>query len=160
MASIFYKINPKIKYVIFDTKEVNLIQYYYLKMNNIPVSLNPNFNNKGINLISNISDIKLIKKYFACFKKYKSIVIANWSLSEMPIFFRKRLDFIYKYFYFILISFQDKFENINNSDYFLNIQKKLNKKKYKSIIYPIYSMNKNLFTNKKNFYLFIKNLEC
>ena len=29
MASIFYKINPNIKYFIFDTKEVNLLQYYY-----------------------------------------------------------------------------------------------------------------------------------
>jgi len=160
MATIFYKINPKIKYVIFDTKEVNLIQYYYLMMNNIPVSINYNPNNKkGVSLISNVKDIKFIKK-LTYFKKNKTIVIANWSLSEMPIFFRQKLNFIYKIFKFILISFQDKFENINNFNYFSNVHKNLNKKKYKSNIFPIHTMNSNFFTNRKNFYLFINNLQC
>lgn len=160
MATIFYKINPNIKYVIFDTKEVNLIQYYYLKMNNIPVSINSNPNNKkGVSLISNFKDIKFLKK-LTYFKKNKTIVIANWSLSEMPIFFRQKLNFIYKIFKFILISFQDKFENINNFNYFSNVYKNLNKKKYKSNIFPIHTMNSNFFTNRKNFYLFINNLQC
>jgi len=78
----------------------------------------------------------------------------------MPIFFRQKLNFIYKIFNFILISFQDKFENINNFNYFSNIQKNLNKKKYKSNIFPIHTMNSNLLTNRKNFYLFINNLQC
>jgi len=159
MASIFYKINPKIKYVIFDTKEVNLIQYYYLKMNNIPASLNSSPNNTGVNLISNIDDIKLTKK-LKCLSKNKAIIIANWSLSEMPIILRKKLNFIYKVFNFILISFQDKFENINNLNYFRKIQKNLNKTKYKSNIYDINTMNSNLFSKRKNFYLFINNLGC
>jgi hypothetical protein len=159
MATIFYKINPNIKYVIFDTKEVNLIQYYYLKMNNIPVSINSNLNNKGVSLISNVKDINLIKK-LTYLKKNNTIVIANWSLSEMPIFFRQKLNFIYKIFNLILISFQDKFEKINNFNYFSIIQKNLNKKKYKSNIFPIHTMNSSLFNSRKNFYLFIKNLQC
>ena len=38
MASIFQKISTKIKYIIYDTREVLLLQYYYLKMNNYNVS--------------------------------------------------------------------------------------------------------------------------
>ena len=47
LASTFKKINKNCKYVIFDTPEVNLIQYYYLKKNNIEV----NFYNKKIKKI-------------------------------------------------------------------------------------------------------------
>ena len=78
----------------------------------------------------------------------------------MPIILRKKLNFIYKVFNFILVSFQDKFENINNLNYFRKIQKNLNKKKYKSNIYDINTMNSNLFSKRKNFYLFINNLGC
>ena len=42
-----------------------------------------------------------------------SLFIANWSISEMPLKLRKK---ILKYIFnvnYILISFQDKFENIN-----------------------------------------------
>ena len=34
---IFSKINQKIKYTCFDTYYVNLLQYYYLKHNNLDV---------------------------------------------------------------------------------------------------------------------------
>ena len=40
MARIFFKINKNIKYLIFDTKLVNLLQYYYLKQNKINVGFN------------------------------------------------------------------------------------------------------------------------
>jgi hypothetical protein len=52
MARIFSKINHKIRYTIFDTFEVNLLQYYFLKLNKLKVSIE---NNKSrINLISSI----------------------------------------------------------------------------------------------------------
>ena len=34
VAQIFYKISNKVNYYIYDMYEVNLLQYYYLKMNN------------------------------------------------------------------------------------------------------------------------------
>jgi hypothetical protein len=41
MAKIFKKkINPKLNYIIFDTKEVSLLQYYYLKKSNVKVTIN------------------------------------------------------------------------------------------------------------------------
>ena len=37
MARIFSKINKKIRFTCFDTIFVNLLQYYYLKHNNLNV---------------------------------------------------------------------------------------------------------------------------
>ena len=37
MARIFSKINRNIKYICFDTFCVNLLQFYYLKHNNLNV---------------------------------------------------------------------------------------------------------------------------
>ena len=37
MARIFSKINKDIKYTCFDTYCVNLLQFYYLKYNNLDV---------------------------------------------------------------------------------------------------------------------------
>ena len=37
MARIFSKINSNVRYTCFDTHNVNLLQYYYLKHNNLDV---------------------------------------------------------------------------------------------------------------------------
>ena len=152
MASIFYKINPNIKYFIFDTKEVNLLQYYYLAMNNLSVSLGIDKTSR-INLLNNIDDLKKIKNTFLKPKK-SAILIANWSISEMPFSLRRKLNFIYKSLSYILISFQDVFENVDNISFFNKIKKNffLNS----SIIIPIKTMNNNIFSSTKNFYLFFK----
>ena len=68
MARIFSKINNKINYTIFDTKPVNLLQFYYLKLN-----LNVGFDKEQIKLISKI---KTSNK-----KLQKSLFIANWSIN-------------------------------------------------------------------------------
>lgn len=153
MASIFYKINPNIKYFIFDTKEVNLLQYYYLAMNNLSVSLGIDKTSR-INLLNNINDFKKIKNIFLKQQK-KGILIANWSISEMPFSLRRKLNFIYKSLSYILISFQDVFENLDNIRFFNKIKKNffLNS----SIIIPIKTMNNNIFSSTKNFYFFSKN---
>ena len=70
----FFKINKKINYTIYDMYEVNLLQYYYLKMNNHNPKLN-SYKNK-INLINRLNDLKKFKN--------NNLLIANWSLSEFP----------------------------------------------------------------------------
>ena len=60
--------------------EVNLLQYYYLKMNNHNPKLN-SYKNK-INLINKLDDLKKFKN--------NTLLIANWSLSEFPLNFRKK----------------------------------------------------------------------
>jgi hypothetical protein len=86
----------------------------------------------------------------------KTLLIANWSLSEMPLKLRSKiLKLIFKIPY-IIISFQDKFENINNIKYFKKIRKKLDKKGYKTLINSLEHYNNAFLNTNKHFYLFAK----
>ena len=77
MADIYKKINKNVSYTIYDMFEANLLQFYYLKMNNYNPVINKISN--GLCLTSNLNLLyKISKKY----KNY--LLIANWSLSEFP----------------------------------------------------------------------------
>ena len=151
MARIFFKISQKIKYVIFDTFEVNLLQYYYLKINKLKVAIE--------NKKSKINLIYSVNKFNNCINYRngsKTLLIANWSLSEMPLKLRNKIiKLIFKIPY-IIISFQDKFENINNVKYFKKIKKKLDEKGYKTIISSLEHYNNAFLNTNKHFYLFAK----
>ena len=145
MARIFSKINQKIKYTCFDTYYVNLLQYYYLKHNNLDVG----FSKK--NNYSLISDLKKINNNHIT--KRKSLFIANWSLSETPIKFRNNFITIIKKSEFILICFQEKFEDINNLQYFNGLKSKIsNRYQIKILKNKFYTGN---IINKHNHYFFI-----
>ena len=140
MARIFSKINNNIKYICYDTYYVNLLQYYYLKHNN----LNVGFKKKNkFYLTSNIN--KNIKD---C-----DLFIANWSLSETPINFRRKFIKIISSSKYILICFQEKFEDVNNLKYFNSLKLKLSKK-YNIIIEKNKFYKGNIFF-KQNHYFFI-----
>jgi hypothetical protein len=151
MARIFFKICQKIKYIIFDTFEVNLLQYYYLKINKLKVGIE--------NKKSKVNLIYSINKFNNCFNyrnKSKTLLIANWSLSEMPLKLRNKIfKLIFKIPY-IIISFQDKFENINNIKYFKKIKNKLDRRGYKTLISGLQHYNNAFLNTNKHFYLFAK----
>ena len=153
MARIFSKINKKIKYIIFDTFEVNLLQYYFLKLNKLETDIE---NNKSkINLISSINTVNNSINY--C-NNSRTLLIANWSLSEMPIKLRNKIfKLIFKIPY-ILISFQDRFENINNIKYFRKIREKLHTQGYKTQISSLKYYNNAILNTNKHFYLFAKKI--
>ncbi len=141
MADIFSKINKKVNYTIYDMYEVNLLQYYYLKMNNH----NPKFNsNKNkINLINRLNDLKKFKN--------NTLLIANWSLSEFPVNFRKKFLSVIKNSKCTIISFQQNFEKINNYNFFTKQIKKLGYN-YTSKIDTFDHYN-NSFLNKNKHYI-------
>ena len=142
MARIFSKINSKISFTCFDTGFVNLLQYYYLKQNN----LNVGFSKKNkFYLISNTKKMNISTS--------NSLFIANWSLSETPINFRKKFFKLIKNSKLILISFQENFENIDNLKYFKNLKKKLEKKFETKIINN--KFYKGNFFKKQNHFFFI-----
>ena len=152
MAQIFKKINEKCTYVIFDTKEVNFLQYYYLQMNKIPVVMNKIKTGK-ICLINNLDLIKKFNKKIT--RNSNSLFIANWSISEMPIILRNNILNKIKNFSNSIISFQEKFENINNKNYFAKYKKKIEKKVFFEIEkFKFYK--KNFFNKNDHFYLFTK----
>ena len=64
MASIFQTLSKKIKYIIYDIREVLLLQYYYLKMNDCDVSLvSPQKNIFLTNNLLKLENVLLKKKY-------------------------------------------------------------------------------------------------
>ena len=146
MASIFQKLSKKIKYIIYDTREVLLLQYYYLKLNNCDVSfVSPN---KHIFLINNLFKLKNI---FSQKKYKKKLLIMNWSFSEIPIYERVKIEYLIYKFDYIIISFQDKFENINNIKYFNELKNKLKKYRFEVQMEDILTMK---FSSKVNHYYF------
>ena len=150
MARIFSKINKRIKYICFDTNYINLLQYYYLKQNN----LNVGFSKK--NNFCLISDLKNIKKYLPN-KIRKYLFIANWSLSETPIKFRENFFDVIKNSHLILISFQEKFEEIDNLKYFNNMKKKLSHNFNVKIINNEFYKG-NIFNYQKHYFLIGKRI--
>ncbi len=140
MARIFSKINKEIKYTCFDTCYVSLLQYYYLSHNNLNVGFSKN---KKYYLTSDFDNLNGKNDLF----------IANWSLSETPLNFRKKFVGQISNSDYILISFQEIFENINNSKYFNDLKNKLKGKfQIKIIKNKFYKGN---FLNKQNHYFFI-----
>ncbi len=153
MAQIFKKINKNCTYVIYDTAEVNLLQYYYLQMNKIKVVMNKIVDGK----VCLINELDLIDKFNDIIKQnIYSLLIANWSISEFPINLRNKIINKTKKFVNLIISFQEKFENINNKVYFLNYQKKIEKKVFTKLEKLKY-YKKSFFNKNNHFYFFTKN---
>lgn len=151
MASIFQTISRKIKYIIYDVKEVLLLQYYYLGMNNYDVSfVSPQ---KNIFLINDLSKLKI----FFLKKEYQNkLLIMNWSFSEIPLDARGRMENLIYNFDYIIITFQDKFEKINNINYFNNLKNKLVKFNFSVEIEKIITMK---FSSSVNHYYFFAKYE-
>ena len=146
MASIFQTLSKKIKYIIYDIREVLLLQYYYLKMNNYDVSFVSS--KKNIFLTNNIFKLKntLLKK-----NNKKKLLIMNWSLSEIPLHTRSSIENLIYNFNYMIISFQDKFEKIDNINYFNSLKNKLTKYKFDIKIEKITTMK---FSSRVNHYYF------
>jgi hypothetical protein len=144
MAHLINKYSSPKKYIIFDTPEVVLLQYYYLKNLNYDVGFdNENFK---IILVSNLNKLNILIKRF---KNNKKFLISNWALSEMPISLRKKLSSLFFVSENFLMSFQNKFEEIDNFKFFNYIKNRLIGTK----IFPIREMN---FLNSNKHYYFFK----
>ncbi len=147
MARIFSIINRKINYTCFDTYYVNLLQFYYLKYNNLNVGFTKKNN---FFLSSNLKKFQNLENH----RSY-SLFIANWSISETPIKFRKKFEIIIKNSNYLLISFQEYFENIDNLKYFKKLKREIsNNFETKIIKNKFYSGN--LIEKQNHFYFLAK----
>ena len=144
MADIFKKINKKISYTIYDMFEANLLQYYFLKMNNHKPIIGNTAGN--LNLINNLKQLNTLTE-----NKTKYILIANWSISEFPIKYRKNFFKTISKSEYSIISFQENFENINNLKFFKKMLKNLDSKfNFKLQTFDHYN---NSFVNNNKHYL-------
>jgi len=145
MARIFNQINKNISYTCYDTFYVSLLQFYYLKHNNLKVGYKSN------DKISLNYHFNQIKNYYQ--KNSKYLFIANWSLSETPIKLRKKFNKIISGSEYILISFQEEFEDINNLNYFKKLKDKISNQFDVKIIKNKYYRGN--FIYKQNHYYFL-----
>jgi hypothetical protein len=101
------------RYVIFDWPEFSLLQEFYLKLSSTSQTVlrTPSEEN-GIYLIN---DPEKLHEFFE--RPCRSLLIATWSMSEMPVVLREKLLTIVSPSYF-LITYQKKFGEINNEAYF------------------------------------------
>ncbi len=139
MADIFIKINKNVNYTIYDMYEVNLLQFYYLKMNKHKPKLNTNKNK--INLVNKLNYLNT----------NNSLVIANWSLSEFPLKFRNKFFSTIKNSKYAIISFQKNFEKIDNFNFFNKQINRLGSKYIAKI--DTFDHYNNSFLNKNKHYI-------
>ena len=125
MAKIFQEINQDVDYTIFDLPEINLLQYYYLKSNYINFKIDQKDSDK---ILTSKIDLLNAKIDFLKNTGKKIMVIANWSISEMPLKLRDKLIFLFENCDYGIISYQSEFENISNNQYFHNLKEKLSNK--------------------------------
>jgi hypothetical protein len=121
-------------------------------MNKIPVVINKIETGK-VCLINKVTMIRRFNKIAA--RDKSSLFIANWSISEMPIKLRNDILGKTTNFHHSIIGFQEKFENINNINYFINYKKKIERKcsvRIKKLQY----YKKSFFNKSNHFYFFTK----
>ena len=90
--------------------------------------------------------------------KSNDLFIANWSLSETPIFFREKFFKVINRSRYILISFQEYFEDINNLKYFNKLKKRLNNS-FEIRIEKNEYYKGNIFNNQNHYFLIGKKLK-
>ncbi len=144
MAKIFQEINPNVDYTIFDLPEVNLLQYYYLKSNYINFKIDQIDSDK---ILTSKIDILSTKIDLLKNRGKKIMVIANWSISEMPLKLRDKLIFLFENCDYGIISYQSEFENISNKQYFQNLKEKLSNQ-FTLKLNDINAMNSKFNSNK------------
>lgn len=137
LSSIALKILKPKKITIFDLEIFIFLQKVYLG------NIINNFLMHKFNFHNNLTSLRVSQKKFR-----PNLTFAMWSLSEMPIKLRENLIPIIFDSDFILIGYQEKFENINNLAYFKNLQKKKLNYKFQNIKVPYLKNNFYLFAEK------------
>ena len=120
MCRLFYKLGFRGKYVIFDLPAFSLLQRYYLRTLGFPVRSAAELvqTKTGIACVSDIQHlVPLLTNHL---KPKHSMFIATWSLSESPINIRESILPLTSEFESFLIAYQDRFGEVNNTDYFDN----------------------------------------
>lgn len=148
MTLNFYKINKKSNFILYDTFELTLLQYYFLIKNSLDaVILNNSIEKKQFQLIS---DMHLLKKSITTIDpEHKNLFIANWSISEIPLPLRHELLILLKKFDYKFITFNNMYADIDNIEFFNKLKLDEEEKGNMCIIKPIKF-------HKNNYYFFSK----
>ena len=125
MSRLIHNCDFSGKYVIFDLPVFSALQKFYLKSIGIQVLKPEEFKSDKPGVIC-ISNLELFQELVSELSKVKeSLFIATWSLSETPLVFREKFKPSLKFYKNYLIGFQKRFNEVDNIEYFHEIQKDL-----------------------------------
>jgi len=118
MCRLTHRLGFKGKYVIFDLPAFSLLQQYYLKSLGLPcVDYEELWTTQcGIACLSEFEGFRNLLSHYCTSEE--CLFIANWSLSEVPTSFRNEVLASITHCRAILISYQQRFEEIDNMIFF------------------------------------------
>ncbi len=108
------------KYIIYDLPHFSALQKYYLKSSGFKIYSTDAFKTakNGIVCISDLESVDLLLRQNTSMEN--SLFVATWSISEAPISIRKSIIPIISKFENFLVAYQNKFEKVDNIEYFGN----------------------------------------
>jgi hypothetical protein len=123
MCRLLHNCNFSGKYIIFDLPVFSALQRFYLKCVGLKILKPEEFKSDKSGVVC-ISDLQQFEDLISIkIKENESLFIGTWSLSETPLIFREKFKTNLKSYKNYLVGFQEKFNEVDNVDYFQNIQK-------------------------------------
>ena len=132
MCRLFYNLGFQGKYVLFDLPAFSALQVYYLKALGLPVKTTSDFIESKNGIIS-VSDFETLDNILVDHNQSTmKMFIAMWSISETPVRTRKKILSQTSDFHSLLLGFQDRFEEVDNLEYFGKWKESMNKFEWNS----------------------------
>jgi hypothetical protein len=145
VCRLFHNLGFTGKYIIFDLPHFSALQQFYLKALGLPVREVTDYQ-KVESGIFFVCSLEALGDLVRDAESEKSLFIATWSLSEAPIHIREKILPIAERLNNILIAYQDRFEDVDNQEYF---------RSWKTIMSPIYSWHEQMISHLPgSYYLF------
>lgn len=148
MCRLFFNINFKGKYIIYDLPYFTKLQEYYLKNLNLPLLSLDDFNTKDSGILC-ISDLKSLEKVLFNLTNNKNLFIATWFFSETALHFRDSFSKVLLNFKNFLIAYNIYFGEVDNSIYFDEFYKSFENIKWLEFKNPSIDKSYYLFGKQK-----------
>jgi hypothetical protein len=145
VCRLLHNLGFKGKYIIFDLPHFSALQRFYLKALGLPVREIVDYQQTESGIFF-VSSLEVLSDLVSNAGRGKGLFVATWSISEAPIHIREEILPIAKRLNNILIAYQDRFEDIDNEEYF---------RSWKSTVGPAYSWHESLIPHLPgSYYLF------
>lgn len=119
MCRLFHNLGFSGTYIIFDLPHFSALQKYFLSSLNIHVGQEKAV---GEMIVQLTTDSAELEDFAGRFAEKKGLLLATWSVSEMPLELREQLRPLYKQFAILFFAFQSVFEEVDNVKYFHGIE--------------------------------------
>ncbi|GAN33374.1 MAG: hypothetical protein DYG83_06000 [Candidatus Brocadia sp. AMX2] len=123
MCRLIHQLGFNGRYIIFDLPEFTALQEYFISSVGIPSKITRKTTSNIEKSIVLLSDFEELAKQLSD-QMDTNFFIATWSISEIPISFRKKIFDLVPNVQYYLIGYQKKFGEISNLDYFVELTRK------------------------------------